>query len=101
MAESNWQMISVKEGEACEAQESDSSNSTSACGAKKRAGNYWQRFEKIYCLNSRVNKNLKFECVLCRPKMVCISTAVTSNSNLRKHLKVGALCVRNKIISYI
>jgi len=53
--------------------------------------NPWPRLEKLYCLKSVTNQNLKYECILCRPKKVCISTCITSSSNLRKHVKVSFL----------
>ena len=53
--------------------------------------NPWPQLEKFYCLKSRAVQNLKYECVLCRPKKVLISTGATSHSNLRKHVKVSYL----------
>ena len=53
--------------------------------------NPWPQLEKFYCLKSQAVQNLKYECVLCQPKKVLISTGATSHSNLRKHVKVSYL----------
>ena len=58
-----------------------------------KLSNPWPKPEKFYFLKSIRNQNLQFECILCRPKNVSISTCATSHSNLRKHVKVSVSCI--------
>ena len=58
-----------------------------------KLSNPWPKLEKFYFLKSIQNQNLRFECILCRPKKVSISTCATWRSNLQKHVKVSVSCV--------
>lgn len=48
----------------------------------------WPKLNKLFSLQSVRKQNLSFECLLCQPKKVLISTYITSHSNFRKHIKV-------------
>ena len=58
-----------------------------------KLSNSWPKLEKFYFVKSILNQNLQFECILCRPKKISISTCATSHSNLRKHVKVSVSCI--------
>ena len=68
--------------------DSDSTNASDSYEVGSESKNPWPNLEKLFSFHSKAEQNLKFECLLCRPKTVLLSTYATSHSNLRKHVKV-------------
>lgn len=63
-----------------------SNNSDTICLSK---WNYLKTFFKETLHSAEGNSNITFQCLLCIPKIKLISTSITSNSNLRSHIKVS------------
>ena len=66
----------------------DTTNTSDSNKVAPESKNPWPNLEKLFSFHSKAEQNLRFECLLCRPKTVHLSTYATSHSNLRKHVKV-------------
>ena len=68
--------------------ESESEKTIAEDSQNEPIENPWPKLNKFFVINSALNKNLCFECLLCQPKKTVISTYLTSHFNFRKHVKV-------------
>lgn len=69
----------------------DNSNTSSNTEANQVLTEKWPQIISYYKQINIDNEkqNIKFKCLLCCPKEHIISTSLTSNSNLRTHIKVS------------
>lgn len=62
---------------------------------RKSAFDTWQ-MKELFELISQNDKNISVKCKLCLPLPKVLSAAVSSTSNLKKHIEVGAISLFSK-----